>query len=502
MSQSRFDELRTRLAEISDLGKTMALLSWDQNVMMPPRGAQIRAEQLATVGRIAHERFVSPEIGRLLDDVRGWAEQHEYDSLEASLVRAVDRDWDKARRVPSDLRAEMTRSSALAIPIWVEARAGNDFAAFLPALRTNLDLRKRYIECFDPVDEPYDILLDDYEPELTTAQVRRIFDYLKEHQAPLVEEVAARGGNEEPAARVFPLERQREFELEIVKRFGFAEDAWRLDPTVHPFASGTGITDIRLTTRYFDDNLDGLFATMHEFGHGLYERQIDPALERTPLARGVSLGLHESQSRMWENLVGRSRPFWEHFFPRAQEVFGDALAGYDAERWYREVNAVAPSLIRVEADEATYNLHIILRFELEQEMLAGAFPLEQLPEEWNRRMWEYLGIEVPDDTRGVLQDTHWALGGFGYFATYALGNLMSAQIWERATAENPGLTDAFAAGEFGQLRDWLGENLHRHGRKFTPAETLERVAGTREIDPEPYVRYLRAKLVDLYGIAA
>jgi len=241
---------------------------------------------------------------------------------------------------------------------------------------------------------------------------------------------------------------------------------------------------------------------MHEFGHGLYEHQVDPTLERSPLARGVSLGLHESQSRMWENLVGRSLPFWRRFFPRLQELHPDALAGYDAESWYREVNAVDPSLIRVEADEATYNLHIILRFELEQAMLADAFPLEQLPEEWNRRMWEYLGIEVPTDTEGVLQDVHWSGGSIGYFPTYALGNLISAQIWERITADLPDLDTAVEQGDFSPLRDWLRENLHRHGRKYTPAETLERVSGSSTIDPEPYVRYLRTKLAGIYELPA
>jgi carboxypeptidase Taq len=502
VSQAAFDELRQRLAEISDLGKTAALLGWDQHVMMPSRGAALRAEQLATVGRIAHVKFTSDEIGRLLESLRDWGEQQDRDSFEASLIRVTTRDWEKARRVPADLRAEMSRSAALATPVWVEARENNDFAAFLPVLRKNLDLQKRYIDCFEVADEPYDIVLDDYERDMTTKQVRKIFDYLKEHQAPLVKEVAARGGNQPAAAGAFPLEQQNRFELEILHAFGFTDDAWRLDPTVHPFASGTGITDIRITTRYFPHNLDGLFATMHEFGHGLYEHQVDPGLERSPLARGVSLGLHESQSRMWENLVGRSRPFWRHFFPRLQETFPDALAGYDDERWYREVNAVQPSLIRVEADEATYNLHIILRFELEQAMLADEFPLEQLPEEWNRRMWDYLAIEVPNDTQGVLPDTHWSGGSIGYFPTYALGNLISAQIWEKITADLPDLPASFEQGEFAPLRDWLREHLHRLGRKYTPGETLERIVGTSEIDPEPYVRYLRGKLADIYGIAA
>jgi carboxypeptidase Taq len=501
MSQAKFDELRTRLAEVADLGKTASLLGWDQHVMMPPRGAQIRAEQLATIGRIAHVKFTDPEVGKLLDDLRDWGEQQDYDSLEASLVRVTARDWEKASKVPADLRAEMSRSAALANPVWVEARKNNDFKTFLPVLRKNLDLRKQYIECFEIDDEPYDIVLDDYERGMRTKEVRRIFDYVKEHQAPLVKEVAAQGANE-PRDHRFAIEAQKVFELEVVRAFGYTDEAWRLDPTVHPFASGTGIQDIRITTRYFDDHLGGLFGTMHEFGHGLYEHQIDPALERTPLARGVSLGMHESQSRMWENLVGRSLPFWRHFFPRLQELYADTLGGYDVERWYREVNVVEPSLIRVEADEATYNLHIILRFELEQAMLAEEFPLEKLPDEWNSRMWEYLGIDVPSDTEGVLQDVHWSGGSIGYFPTYALGNLISAQIWERVTADVPDIYDSFEQGEFAPLRDWLREHLHRLGRKYTPGETLERVVGTSSIDPAPYVRYLREKLAAIYGIAA
>jgi carboxypeptidase Taq len=502
VSQERFDELRTRLAEVFDLGKTAAILSWDQQTKMPPKGAPARAEQLATIGRIAHEKFTSDEVGRLLEELAGFEEEHDYDSFEASLIRVTRRDWQKARKVPVELRAEMTRAASLGIPVWVEARKNNDFASFLPVLRKNLDLRKQYIDLFvDDFDEPYDVLLDDFERDMKSAEVREIFDYLKQHQAPLVKEIASRDGNAPtPTGRQFPLETQKQFELEVVGRFGYTDEAWRLDPTVHPFASGGAIDDIRITTRYFDDNLDGLFATMHETGHGLYEHQIGRELERTPLARGTSLGLHESQSRMWENLVGRSLPFWRHFFPRLHELFPAALAGYDVERWYREVNAVEPSLIRVDSDEATYNLHIILRFELEQEMVGGAFPLEQLPEEWNRRVWDYLGIEVPDDTRGVLQDTHWAGGAVGYFSTYALGNLISAQIWERVLTELPSLYDDFEQGEFGALRDWLRENLHKHGRKFTPRETLERVAGTPTIDPAPYVRYLREKLGEIYGL--
>jgi carboxypeptidase Taq len=496
-----FDDLRGRLAEINDLARAAALLGWDQQVMMPRRGSAVRAEQLATLRRVTHDKFTSPEVGRLLEELRPFEEQHEFDSFEASLVRVTRRDWEKACKVPGELRAAMSRASSLALPVWVDARKNDDFAAFLPALRENVELRRQYIHCFDgEYAEPYDAVLDDFERGMTSAEVRTLFDYLKEHQAPLVKLVADAELPAPPKDRVFPHELQRQFELDVVRHFGFDDDAWRLDPTVHPFASNIGMQDIRITTRYFDSNLDGLFATMHETGHGLYEHQIDPALERSPLGTGTSLGLHESQSRMWENLVGRSLPAWRYFFPRLQETFPEAFAGYDVERWYREINAVEPSLVRVEADEATYNLHIILRFELEQELLDESFDLEQLPEEWNRRMWEYLGIEVPNNRLGVLQDTHWATGAIGYFPTYALGNLISAQLWERIASDLPALEGDFERGEFGALREWLREHVHRHGRKFTPMETLQRAIGTDKIDPEPYVRYLQGKLESIYGI--
>lgn len=496
----RYRELKERLAEIWDLGKAAAILGWDQQTKMPPAGAANRAEQLATLGRLAHERFVSDEIGRLLDDLEGFEASRPYDSVEASLVRVARRDWEKARRVPSDLRAELVRASALALPAWVEARERSDFAAFLPHLRHALELRHRYIDCFDVRDEPYDILLDDFERGMKTAEVREVFDRLKSEQLPLVEEIVSAGGSVPEPEGPFPVERQQAFELEVLTRFGYDPAAWRIDETVHPFASGGGPDDIRLTSRHYEDSLDGLTATMHEFGHGLYEHQVSRELDRTPLSRGVSLGLHESQSRMWENLVGRSLPFWRFFFPRLRDRFPEALGDYDLESWFRVMNRIRPSLIRVEADEATYNLHIILRFELEQELLAGEVAPEDVPEAWNARTAEYLGIEVPDARRGVLQDMHWAGGHIGYFPTYALGNVISVQIWERAREDLPGLDDRLAEGEFGPLREWLGEHLHRHGRKFTPAETLERVVGG-PIDPEPYLRYLREKLGGIYGLA-
>jgi carboxypeptidase Taq len=502
--EAKYNELKTRLAEIHDLNKIGWVLSWDQRTMMAPKGARVRAEQLATLGRAAHEKFTAPEIGRLLDDLRPYEESLPYDSDEASLIRVARRDWEKARRVPGELRAEITRASALANPVWVEARKTSNFQHFLPALQKNVDLKHRYVECFDETDDLYDVLLDDFEPGMPTAEVRRVFDELKRQLLPLIAAIAERGRplDDRCLHGHFPPDAQKAFVLSIISRFGFEPDSWRLDPTVHPFASNSCTTDIRITTRYYPDYLGpALFGGMHETGHGLYENGVSPSLERTPLCRGASLGLHESQSRMWENLVGRSRPLWRYFFPRLREAFPEQMAGVEAETFYRAINRVQPSLIRVEADEATYNLHIIVRFELEQALMGGGLALADLPEAWNARMRDYLGVTVPNDAQGVLQDIHWSSGMLGYFPTYALGNIISCQIWEKAQAALPDLDEQFERGEFMALREWLRDNLHRHGRKFTPAETLERVVGTPRIEVGPYVRYLYRKFEDLYDLA-
>ena len=486
------ERLRERLSQVVDLRRVNSLLFWDQQTMMPPAGAAVRGEHRATLDRLAHELFVSEETGRMLDELGSYAETLDYDSDEAALVRVVRADYEKARRVPAELRAEMTRAGSEGLQAWVRAKAASDFSTFLPALERNVELRHRYIECFDPVDEPYDILLDDYERGMRTAEVRAIFDELKAALVPLIRDAAEREADDEFLRGTFPVERQEAVGRAVIDAFGFRPGSWRLDHTPHPFAGGAGVSDIRITTHYRDTDLDSLFATMHEYGHGLYEHQVAPALERTPLGSGVSLGIHESQSRMWENLVGRSLPFWRFFYPRVQEAFPDALGGVELERFYRAVNRVHPTLIRIHADEVTYNLHIILRFELEQDIVAGRVELRDLPQVWGERMDEYLGVEVPDDARGVLQDMHWAGGQIGYFSTYSLGNVMSVQIWERVLEDIPDLVDGFERGEFAPLREWLGERLHRHGRKYLPQELLERAVGST-IDPAPYLRYLREK---------
>ncbi len=339
---------------------------------------------------------------------------------------------------------------------------------------------------------------------MKTAEVKALFDDLKKDLVPLIAAINERAGSVSDAClrQRFPVDRQREFCLSVVERFGFRADSWRLDPTVHPFASNSCTTDIRITTRYYEDYLSpALFGSMHECGHGLYENGVSPTLERTPLCRGASLGLHESQSRMWENLVGRSRPFWNFFYPKLQAAFPEQLGSVDRETFYRAINKVQPSLIRVEADEATYNLHIILRFELEQEIMEGKLALKDLPEAWNARMKQFLGVDVPDDARGVLQDIHWSDGMIGYFPTYSLGNIISCQIWEKALDAMPDLYEQFERGEFTALREWLRANLHRRGRKFTPKETLEKVVGG-PIQVGPYVRYLYRKNQEIYGLTA
>jgi carboxypeptidase Taq len=494
MTDPKFEQLQERLAETHDLAQAATLLFWDQRVMMPPGGAAARAEASATVSRLAQERFVTDDIGRLLEDLRGLEESSDYDSFEASLIRVTRRDYEKATRVPPELVGEMSRTSTLALAAWAPAKEESNFEALRPHLEKNLELRHRYVECFDPPDETYDVLLDNFEPNMKTAEVREIFDELKEALVPLIQEIGDAGEIDDSFLHgEFDQDAQRLFSFDVLRRFGYTDDEWRLDQTLHPFMTSPGHRDIRLTTNFRPDDLSSLFGTMHEFGHGIYEWGVDESLARTPLQSGVSLGLHESQSRTWENLVGRSRSFWRYFYPRLQETFQSQLGFVDEEAFYRAVNKVQPSLIRIDADEVTYNLHIILRFELEQDLIEGRVAVADLPAAWNAKTHEYLGVEVPDDARGVLQDMHWAGGGFGYFPTYALGNVISVQIWDRAREDLGDLEERFEQGEFGELREWLREHLYRLGRKFTPQETIQRVTGG-PIDAKPYVRYLREKL--------
>jgi carboxypeptidase Taq len=491
---SGFEDLRARLAEIADLATIGELLGWDQQTQMPPRGADARAGHMATLAKLLHEKSTDDQLGRLYDELRPYEESLDPDSFEASLIRVGRRDWEKSRRVPSDLEEELAHTTTMAEHAWVDARARSDFWSFLPHLEKVVALKRRYVECFPEVDEPYDALLDDFEPGMKTADARAALEELKAGVVPMVARVADSSGDDyrHRYPGTYSPEAQRQLCMEMLAPLGYDPEAFRLDTTAHPFASRGGTQDIRLTTNFHVEDISAVFSSLHECGHGLYEHGIDPALERTPLCNGVSMSLHESQSRMVENIIGRSLPFWQHWFPRTRELF-EPLAGVEVEEWYRAVNEVSPSLIRIDADETTYNLHVILRFELEQDILAERVDLKDLPEVWNERMRSYLGVEVPDDARGVLQDVHWSGGGFGYFPTYALGNLVSAQLWEKLAADVGDVDDQIANAEFRQITDWLREHVWRHGRKLTPVETLRRAVGG-PLDAKPYLRYLENKI--------
>jgi carboxypeptidase Taq len=479
MTEMRFDELRRRLGEVEDLRKARQLLQWDLETMMPPEGADVRAEQLGTLARLAHELFVSDELGELLEELRPHEQSLPYDSDEASLIRVARRDYERERRIPAELRGELVRAGAHGIRAWQRAREANDYTVFRPALERNLELQARYVECLADGGDGYDVLVDEHEPGLTTADIEAVFEPLKEELVPLVSalEPPEDGPLEVPGNGV--VER-------LLAELGFGADWGRLDHSVHPFASSFGQGDVRLTT-YAEGGLRALYAALHEFGHGLYEHGVSPALERTLLGEGASSSIHESQSLLWENHVGRSRPFCRWFA---------GLLDVDADALYRTANRVERSLIRVDADPITYSLHVVFRFELERELVSGALAAAELREAWNARVAGYLGLEVPDDRRGVLQDIHWSDGLMGYFPSYALGHVASVQIWERAQGDLPELEADLARGEFGALAEWLREHVHRHGRKFTTRETLERAVGG-SFDPQPLLRHVRAKLEEL-----
>jgi carboxypeptidase Taq len=491
-------DLRERLAELADLRNAAQVLGWDQQTMMPPKGASARAESLATLERITHDMFVSAEMGRMLDSAAGELNGAGEDSDDARLVDVVRRRWEKSRRVPTELAADLARAASIGQEAWIAARQASDFSMFAPYLKRNLDLTRSYIDCFDGFECAYDVLLDDFDPGTSSADVARLFEELKTELVPLIATLSAHTVDASVLYGSFPIDHQRALVDRVVERMGFDHASWRLDDAVHPFATSFSSDDVRITTRWDERYFpSSLFGAMHECGHGLYEAGISDALQRTPLGHAESLSLHESQSRLWENMVGRGHAFSGVLAPMVSEAFGTPVS---AEQLYRAVNRVEPSFIRVEADEATYGLHIVLRFELEQELIEGRLAIEDLPEAWNARFKDYFGLGVAHDADGVLQDVHWSAGLIGYFPTYSLGNLIAGQLWEKATGDLPDLELQIAGGELSGLREWLRENVHRHGSKFGAAELLERITG-QPISVGPFVSYLKAKLSDAYGVA-
>ncbi len=495
----KLNQLKEILGEVSDLNHAASVLSWDQQVNMPPGGGEARGQQLATLGKLSHEKSTSDKVGKLLDDLK--QEFAGSDSDDAALVRVAARNFDKTMRVPSEFVSEHAVVTTAAFEAWVEAKKKSDFSIFHPHLEKVFDLARKYVSFFPPSDHPYDVLLDDYEPGMKTADVQAIFDKLRPQQVKLIRNIkSAKQVKADFLHKKYAEKKVWDFSAAIASKFGYDFTRGRQDKAAHPFETSFSVNDVRITNRYEPDNpLATLFSGMHEAGHAMYEQGVNPAYERTPLANGVSSAVHESQSRMWENLVGRSLPFWEYFFPELKKAFPTQLDGISAKTFYKAINKVEPTFIRVSADEATYNLHIMLRLELEIAMIEGKIAIKDLPEIWNAKMQEYLGITPPDDAHGVLQDIHWSAGLIGYFPTYALGNLVSAQLWEKINKDIRDLDQQIHNGKFDVLLAWLRKNIHVHGHKYDPQDLVQKVAGSK-IDPSAYVRYLTKKYSDIYGL--
>jgi carboxypeptidase Taq len=495
----KMQQLREILGEVADLDRAAGVLGWDRQTYMPPGGAEARGHQLGTLGKLMQEKFASDEVGRLLEDLQ--AEVGDGDSDDAALIRVTRRDYEKARRVPPEFVVEQAQVTTRAFDAWREARQKADFSIFAPHLEKVVDLVRRYISFFPPAVHPYDTLLDNFEPGMKTAEVQEIFQALRPRQVALLQAIASRKQVDSSMLDGRYNEKKMEqFSVAIATKFGFDWTRGRQDRAPHPFETTFSIKDVRITTRFEKDNPTAmLFSTMHETGHALYEMGGNPAYERTPLMGGASHALHESQSRLWENMVGRSMPFWRHFYPQLKKLFPVQLDGVGLKSFYRAINKVEPSFIRVNADEATYNMHIMLRLELEIAMVEDAIRVKDLPEAWNQKMQGYLGIRPENDAMGVLQDMHWSGGSIGYFSTYALGNLVSAQLWEKINQDLPGLSEEIAKGQFDSLLGWLRKNLHIYGRKYEPQQLVKMITGDT-INPDAYIRYLTAKYSEVYGL--
>ena len=500
--EGKLRELKTRLMEIDDLRSANALLVWDQQTYMPPGGAAARGRQMATLGRLAHEKLTDPAIGKLLDDLQAYVDSLPYDSDDASLVRATRREFERAIRVPSAFVAELNEHTAHAYQVWTEARPANDFARMQPLLEKTVDLSRQLADFFPGYESIVDPLIDYADYGMKASNLRPLFARLREQLVPIVQAITAQPVSDDGCLRqAFPEAEQLAFGLDVIRRFGYDFERGRQDKTHHPFMIKFSLGDVRITTRAKEHEFgDAFFSTTHEAGHAMYEQGIRADFEGLPLADGASSGVHESQSRLWENLVSRSRGFWQFFYPKLQVVFPTQLGSVPLDTFHRAINKVERSLIRTDADEVTYNLHIMLRFDFELDLLEGRLAVKDLPEAWRARFQADLGVAPPDDRDGALQDVHWYGGTVGgAFQGYTLGNILSAQFFDAAVRAHPEIPAQIAQGEFGTLHGWLKDNIYQHGAKFTAAELVEGVAGG-PMSIEPYIRYLRTKYGELYRL--
>ncbi len=497
----KLERFKKIMAEVTDLGYANALLGWDQQVNMPRGGAEDRGNIIETVSSLVHEKFTSTEVGELLEALKPYADSLDPRSDDACLINRVAHDYEKQTKITTEWVAEFSKETAISQNVWEEAKGTNNFKLFEPHLKKIVELRRQYADFFKPWDHVYDPLLDDFEPGLKTKEVQEIFNKLRPQQVELLKAIASKPIINDAFLHIpYDEKGQWDFGVDVVTHFGYDWNRGRQDKAVHPFTTGFGIDDIRITTRFDPERAaSALFSTMHEGGHAMYEQGVSHSLKRTPLANGASMAVHESQSRMWENLVGRSKPFWKFFYPKLVKLFPNQLGNVSLDDFYRGINKVEPSLIRVEADEATYNMHVMLRLELEIALMEGSLQVKELPEAWNTRMKDYLGVSPKNDSEGVLQDVHWSSGYIGYFPTYALGNLVSSQLWEKILEDIPGLESQIEKGKFDELLGWLRTKIHQHGAKFEPQVLVKEVTGSK-ITPEPYIRYLKTKYSEIYKL--
>jgi carboxypeptidase Taq len=497
-------ELKRRLREISDLSAAGDVLNWDQATYMPQCGADARGRQCAMLYRLAHERAVAPALGRLLDALAHHGDSLPHDSDDASLIRVARREYQKMIKIPPDHVARANAHGSASYDAWTRARPANDFAAMVPYLERTLDLSREYSSYFAPYKHVADPHIDDVDDGMTTASIRKLFGQVKRQLVPMVCAICEQPADDDSSLRqAFPKTAQFDFALHVAQRLGYDLNRGRLDLTHHPFSTRFCADDVRITTRVNENELgEALFSTLHEAGHAMYEQGVSAALDGTPLGEGVSAGVHESQSRLWENVVARSRGFWDHFYPSLQRIFPEQLASVPIAAFHRAINKVARSIIRTDADEVTYNLHIMLRFDLELKLLEGKLRVKDLPEAWRAAMQADLGVAPADDRDGCLQDVHWYSGYIGgRFQSYAIGNILSAQFYAAALQSHPDIPREIARGEFGSLHTWLRDNVYRHGSKFAPNDLVKRATGAA-MSMAPYFDYLREKYAALYRLPA
>ena len=501
--QKAYEELVQRGREISTLASSYAVLEWDHQVNMPPQGSELRAEQTSQLYGIIHQIVTDPRIDELLHTCEDSDLMKDPESIEAANIHELRHQYDKEKKLPKDFVEEFQKTTSLAHNIWAEARGKNDFSIFKPSLDKILDMCRKKADYFGYEGEPYNALLDNYEPGATVEEIGVVFEKLQVELVELLQKIQK--ASDKPDKTII----EREYDVNLQKIFGEMVAAsmgydfkqGRLDIATHPFTIGMGPGDTRITTRYNPKRInDALFGTIHEAGHALYEMGLDKKNHfGTPVGESASLGIHESQSRMWENNVGRSRSFWNYYYPIAQRIFRKSLIDVSLDDFYRAVNFVEPSLIRVEADEVTYSLHIMLRFEIERAMLKGEIKTADVPGEWNSRFEKYLGIKVDSDRNGCLQDVHWSGGSIGYFPTYCLGSLYAAQFFAKAKKDMPDLDEQIGRGELLKLREWLRENIHKHGLRYRAGKLCEKVTGA-PLSHKPMMDYLNTKFKEIYKL--